>query len=369
MNDSDRARAALDEVAEQIDALLVERIDHLSAELEPLGPACTPLVRALAEAAAGGKRLRGALIYWSWRSHIERDPDADTDPARAVRVGVALELFHAAALVHDDLIDDSDTRRGRPAAHRAFETLHRDNAWVGDPQRFGRSAAILLGDLALVASDRELDQAVDAGTPAHRLVREVFDVMRTEVTAGQYLDVLSEYQPWGSITSDTERAEVVLSAKSARYSVEHPLALGAALAGAPSVDIERMRRIGLPLGKAFQLRDDLLGVFGDPAATGKPAGDDLREGKRTLLVLQAMADADQADAAMLRDLLGTADLDHEQVDSLRAVLHDCGAVARIEQRIHDLAEPALAELASAPLADPGRRQLVLLGTAAVHRDA
>jgi geranylgeranyl diphosphate synthase, type I len=360
---------APDAVAGAVDALIAAHIERLSGELAPLGAACSPLVDALRDAAAGGKRLRATLMYWSWRAHTDHAPAGLDDPTAVLRVGAALELFHAAALVHDDLMDESDTRRGRPSAHRAFESLHRENGLEGDAARFGRSAALLLGDLALAASERELRSAVrDLDGPGDT-AQEIFDLMRTEVTAGQYLDVLAEVAPWGSIAEDTERARTVLRAKSARYSVEHPLTLGAALAGASDADAERMRRVGLPLGEAFQLRDDLLGVFGDPVVTGKPAGDDLREGKRTLLVLNALAATDPVSAHKLRTLLGDPDLDGDQVDELRAVIRESGAVDQIEQRIADLADPALAELAESPLADPGRSQLVELGTAAVHRVA
>ncbi|MDO8107940.1 polyprenyl synthetase family protein [Isoptericola sp. b441] len=366
---NDDARDLLAGVRRAIDNLLAAHLASLAAELDPLGPACTPLVDTLSGTLSGGKRLRAAFCFWSWRAHAAAGGASPADQDRALRVGGALELFHAAALIHDDVMDASDTRRGRPAAHRAFETRHRAAQWSGDAARFGESAAILLGDLALITSERELTAAVvdlDAGRRAE--VRAIFDEMRVEVTAGQYLDVLGEVTPWGEDPrADEAHARAVVRAKSARYSVEHPLTLGAALAGAGPDDLGRLRRVGSALGEAFQLRDDLLGVFGDPATTGKPAGDDLREGKRTLLVVRAAALADEADARLLRDRLGRADLTEAQLDELRELLHASGAVAEIEQRISDLAEPALAELGSAPLAPEPRRVLVELGRAAVHR--
>jgi geranylgeranyl diphosphate synthase type I len=360
-----------------VEARLAGHLADLEAELAALHPVCVPWLDTLRTTLSAGKRLRAALAYWSWRAHADGPTQATptaADHERAVRLGVALELFHAAALVHDDVMDASDTRRGHPSAHRALEGEHRAAGWRGDAARFGHSGAILLGDLALVASERELAGATAGLDPDRRAaVRAVFDEMRTEVTAGQYLDVLAEALPWqaapGAPVADEALARAVVRAKSARYSVEHPLVLGAALAGATPDQRALLREVGLPLGEAFQLRDDLLGVFGDPAATGKPAGDDLREGKRTVLVLRGVALADARGAAALRDRLGDPDLDTDGVEELRAVLRESGAAAAVEGLIEDLAGPALARLAAAPLAEPGRGVLLALGRAAVERDA
>lgn len=367
MDPSPSARAAVEHVRPEVDAALAHHLDVLAAELAALGDAA-PLVEQVRTILTGGKRLRAALCYWSWRAH-GGDPDDVVGRTAAVRTGAALELFQAAALFHDDVMDGSDTRRGRPAAHRAFEALHRERAWAGPADRFGESAAILLGDLALIACDRELSGAVaDLPAARARAVREVFDAMRTEVTVGQYLDVLAQALPWGEDPADDERrAREVIRAKSARYSVEHPLVLGAALADADADALERCRDVGLPLGEAFQLRDDLLGVFGEPGATGKPAGDDLREGKRTVLVARAMGAASPADRALVHDRLGRRDLTPDDVDALRDLLDRSGAVQAVEALIGELSEPALEALAGAPLVEPGRGMLVELGRAAVHR--
>ncbi len=362
-----RAWVDVDDVRPRVDGLLDSHLQALAAEIAPLGADTLRLVDALRQSLAGGKRLRAAFCYWSWRAHAPQSDDGEP----ALRIGAALELFQSAALVHDDVMDRSDTRRGQPASHRAFEAVHEAAGWSGSSARFGESAAILLGDLALIASEREVTDAIAHLDPHVRTaVRRTFDQMRTEVTTGQYLDVLAQSVPWGVDTAEDEaRNREVVRAKSARYSVEHPMSLGAALADASRVARERCRRIGLPLGEAFQLRDDLLGVFGDPATTGKPAGDDLREGKRTLLVVRALRGASPADAALLRDGLGRAELSVEEIDALRAMLRRSGAVEQIESLIADLAEPALAELAASDLAEPGRSMLVELGAAAVHRSA
>src|SRR4051794_18691468 len=272
----------------------------------------------------GGKRLRPAFAYWGYRGAGGPDSDA------VVAAVSALELVQASALIHDDLMDRSDTRRGEPAVHRRFEAQHTAAGWRGGAAAFGDCAAILLGDLAMVWSDELLHTSgVDVADLAR--ARPVFDEMRTEVTVGQYLDVLTQ------VTGDTsvERAGKVARYKSAKYTVERPLLFGAALAGAPPELHAAYSAFGLPLGEAFQLRDDILGVFGDPAETGKPAGDDLREGKRTYLVAAAFAALADGPRAELDAGLGDQGLDDAGVARLRTLIRESGALAATERRIAD----------------------------------
>ena len=369
----------VDDVRAAVDARLAEVVDELETELAHVGAgAMTDELRA---SVAGGKRLRAAFCYWSWRAHLSAGADGADGSIDAhhpdgfaagrstvLGVGAALELFQAAALVHDDVMDDSDTRRGRPATHRLFAATHAAQGWVGASERFGEAAAILLGDLALIAADRAFAAAVAPLGPAVRAgAYRVYDLMRAEVIVGQYRDVLAQALPWGDPAAEEEQARGVVRAKSARYSVEHPIVLGAILAGADPAAVDLAAGAGLALGEAFQLRDDVLGVFGDPATTGKPAGDDLREGKRTVLVARALRRADDAGRATLRDSLGRADLTDAEVQAVREVLRGTGALAEVEALIEALAGPALEAIATAPLAEPGRTMLGRLGRAAVDR--
>jgi geranylgeranyl diphosphate synthase type I len=304
----------------------------------------------------GGKRLRPAFAYWGFRGAGGADSD------EVVAAVSALELVQASALIHDDLMDRSDTRRGEPSVHRRFQARHVAAGWRSDAASFGDSAAVLLGDLALVWSDELLH---DSGLPLADLARAraVFDQMRTEVTVGQYLDVLTQ------ATADTslERAGKVARFKSAKYTVERPLLIGAALAGGGPEVFAAYTAFGLPLGEAFQTRDDVLGVFGDPAVTGKPAGDDLREGKRTYLVASAFQALDQAGRAALEAGLGDPGLDDAGVERLRALIRDSGALAATESRIATLNDEALDALKQAPIEDEARTVLFALAEAAVRR--
>ena len=274
----------------------------------------------------------------------------------------ALELVQASALIHDDLMDRSDTRRGEPSVHRRFAARHAVEGWRGDGDGFGDRAALLVGDLALVWSDELLHTS---GVDLDALVRArpVFDVMRTEVTVGQYLDVLSPVT--GDLT--LERASKVARYKSAKYTVERPLLLGAALAGAPQPIFQAYEGYGLPLGEAFQLRDDILGVFGDPVRTGKPAGDDLREGKRTYLIAAAHEAADPAGRAELEAALGDPGLDAARVERLRDLITSTGALARTEERIATLTATALGALDPVELDPEPRTVLLELADAATRR--
>ncbi|MCH7231823.1 polyprenyl synthetase family protein [Glycomyces sp. L485] len=281
----------------------------------------------------GGKRIRPTFAYWGARGAGLADSE------ELVACVASLELLQASALMHDDLIDGSDTRRGAPSIHRRFTALHERECWSGRPEEFGAAAAILLGDLCLAWSDELL---CSAGMPfrAVAAARADFDLMRTEVSAGQYLDVLSEVRR--DVSEDT--AAKVARYKSAKYTIERPLLIGASLAGADATIRAHYSGIGLPLGEAFQLRDDVLGVFGDPAQTGKPAGDDLREGKHTFLIARAWASADNSQRAMLDAWLGNPALDGQGVERLRAILMDTGALADTEHRIEALAAQAEAAL-------------------------
>jgi geranylgeranyl diphosphate synthase type I len=345
-----------------LDRVLAEQARRLGEVADETAP----LVDCIRALLAGGKRLRPAFCYWGWRGAGGTNGDA------IVAAAAALELFQAAALVHDDVMDDSDTRRGRPAAHREFASLHARRGWDGDPQRFGTAGAILAGDLCLSWSDEVF---AGSGLPAAALARGrvVFDLMRTQLMGGQYLDMLEQVRhrsPGTGAGGDAAaRARRVIRFKSAKYSVEHPMVLGGTLAGGEPPLLRRYSAFGLVLGEAFQLRDDLLGVFGDPATTGKPAGDDLREGKRTLLVAYALERATPAQAAAVDRLLGDPALDAEGVATLRGILTETGAADRVEALIADDADAARKVLAEAGLAGEVHDALDRLVTAATERVA
>nr|WP_308287476.1 polyprenyl synthetase family protein [Cryobacterium sp. 1639] len=293
---------------------------------------------------SGGKRFRAQFAHLGWQSVSAQTIGLDG----LVSAAAALEVFHAAALVHDDIIDNSDTRRGAPSAHRRFEHLHGAEGWAGSPVDFGRASAILLGDLLLGWSDELLDEGLDDATDrsSARRARAEFNHMRTEVTAGQYLDILEE-RAWVTQAESElfDRAVRVIVFKSAKYSVQAPLVIGAALAGADDDHLNDLRAFGLPLGIAFQLRDDLLGVFGDAAVTGKPSGDDLREGKRTVLIALARERLERSDLDLVDGLLGRPDLSAEQIATLQRIILDSGAVDRVEALIQENVAEALAVLA------------------------
>ena len=338
---------------------LAEQVDRLA----PLGPDADRLLEAARAATTGGKRFRAAFCWWGHHAVAPAlDPQHQSaEDAALLRACAALELLHASALVHDDYMDASDTRRGRPATHRALETEHRTQGWRGRPEQYGAAGAILLGDLLLGWADELLGRC---GLPAERVApaHDVFALCRTEVIAGQFLDV--SVQARGR--ADVDAAMTVLRYKSAKYSIERPLQIGAALAGAGPESLEALSRFGLPLGEAFQLRDDLLGVFGDPAATGKPAGDDLVEGKRTVLVALALDAASPADARRLDAALGTP-LDEAAVADLRAIVDGSGARAQVETVIAHLADRATTALDEADVDEEARGVLHALAAAATQR--
>jgi geranylgeranyl diphosphate synthase, type I len=342
----------------RVQGVVDEVLAYQSTVLSSVSDDLTPMVDALTALLAGGKRLRPAFAYWGWRG-------AGGDPAfddAALRASAGLEFLQACALIHDDVMDGSDTRRGLPSAHRRFAGVHRDAEWLGSPESFGVGAAILLGDLCLSWADEVI---FTCGFPPDAMGRAkaVYDEMRTELMAGQYLDLLEQVRGGGSV----DRALRVVRYKSAKYTIERPLHLGAALAGDDPAVLAAYTGYGLPLGEAFQLRDDILGVFGDPAETGKPAGDDLREGKRTVLIAIAVERSTAKQASVIRRHLGDPGLDADGVAALRGIIAETGALDFTENLIGELLERSLASLDTATLDPQAREVLTGLAYAATRR--
>lgn len=353
--------------------LIQERIGDTIAghrrALEPLGPDAEPLLAEALGFLSGGKRFRAQFAALGYRSvrPLDLSGEVGAELGAVLDAACALELFHAAALIHDDVIDRSDTRRGRPAVHRLFAVMHQQHGLRGSSDHFGLAGAILLGDLLQSWADELMQAACDASHDGGRRARAHFNRMRSEVAVGQYLDVLEEQQPvFAEHAEQLERSTRVLVYKSAKYSVEAPLLIGAALAGADDAQESALADFGLPIGVAFQLRDDLLGVFGDEEVTGKPSGDDLVEGKRTVLVTLAREDLPTTQRRIFDDMLG-ADLDAEQVAILQRTIRESGAVERVEEMISRNVARATGSLSGAPVRPEAVEQLRLMADRAARR--
>ena len=345
----------------RVQEVVDETVRDQAALLESVSPDLSPLVDAIAALLSGGKRLRPAFAYWGWRGVTGPVSAPGSDDA-AMRAAAGLEFLQACALIHDDVMDGSDTRRGLPSAHRRFAGVHRDHAWLGSPEAFGTGAAILLGDMCLSWADEVIFHC-DFPAPTMTRAKRIYDEMRTELMAGQYLDLLEQVRGGGSV----ERALTVVRYKSAKYTIERPLHLGAALADAPEGVFAAYSAYGLPLGEAFQLRDDILGVFGDPSETGKPAGDDLREGKRTVLIATALERSTPDQAAIIRHHLGDPALDLDGVEQLRSVIRETGALDHTESLIDTLLASSIAALDTDLLDPEARDVLTALAYAATRR--
>lgn len=348
-------------------------LDEREPELVAIAPELTTFVDYSRELLRGGKRFRALFCYWGWQAvHGQAAESTAGDFGAVVTAASALEIFHAAALVHDDIMDNSDTRRGMPSAHKRFEKLHAAGNWSGASTSFGRSGALLLGDLLLDWSDELFDNGLRrlSNPGASAAARGEFNTMRTEVTLGQYLDIVEE-QSWHTHPESEHlgRAHKVIVYKSAKYSVEAPLVIGASLGGASIGQVSALRDYGVPLGTAYQLRDDLLGVFGDTEKTGKPSGDDLREGKRTVLIALARTKLPSNARALLDELLGDPELTNQQVGMLQASIRDSGAVEHVERIIDHNVRLAIDAIADAPLAASAREELTSLADRVIRRAA
>ena len=326
--------AALTDVGTRVEAHLAAFLAHEATRWSAIESGLTAPIESLARfVASGGKRLRPAFSHWAWVG-----AGGDPDDLRIVRTGAALELLHAFALVHDDVMDGSATRRGRPTVHIDYTAMHAAGHWQGEDRRFGEGVAILIGDLACVYADAFMNDADPTAIT-------IWNELRVELLIGQYLDVTGSAK--GDV--DLEGAHRIAEYKSGKYTIERPLHLGAALAGRFD-DLEPvLTAYGSPLGVAFQLRDDVLGIFGDSEITGKPVGDDLREGKPTPLLATARQHASTAQRERL-SRVGAPDLSEDEVVELQQIVIDTGARAAVERSIDELTATAIHALDGVVLA-------------------
>lgn len=300
---------------------------------------------------AGGKRLRPAFCHWGFVG-------AGGNPSESILtdVGAAFELLHAFALIHDDVMDGSQYRRGLHTIHQQYATQHGLKQWKGESRRFGEGVAILIGDLAFVYADTLM-----AGTD--KVVKSLYDEMRIEINIGQYLDMLGSAQSEISVTS-TRRISLY---KSAKYTIERPLHIGAGLNGRFNELADSYSAYGLPLGEAFQLRDDVLGAFGNSNSTGKPVGDDLIEGKPTLLLALAREQANSTDVKLL-DRVGANDISGEEIEKIQEILISTGALEKVEALITSLTDQAVGAIQNAPIEEDARMALIEIAPFVSWRD-
>ena len=322
-------RARIDDVLHVFVEQETELLEGLSPELKPVGA-------QLRAAVADGKRLRGMFCYWGWRAAGQGESDA------AVRAAASMELVHAAALVHDDLIDDSPLRRGMPSAHVSLRAAvaasagpHTDNA--------ARALAMLVGDLLMAWAGQLFATCGLPGAYVAR-ARPLWSTLARELIAGECLEILRTGD-----TPSVEGALEVIRYKTAKYTVEHPLHIGGLLGGASQASLQVFSAYAVPLGEAFQLRDDLLAVFGDPSQTGKSNLDDIAGAKPTALLSLALSAAQGGSRAELLGALGRRDLESEQLARLQSILEETGARSGVEAMIAERARAARMALDGAVL--------------------
>jgi geranylgeranyl diphosphate synthase type I len=303
----------------------------------------------------GGKCLRSTFMYLGWLAGA-----ADSDEVLFAAAG--LELLHAFALLQDDVMDASPFRRGRPAAHVQFSQWHRKRQLSGPADRFGESAAILLGDLCLIWAEQMLRES----GVEHRRLQQAwprYDAMRTELALGQFADLASDVRDVPSMAAVLE----VARRKSGNYTVRRPLEIGAAMSGCSDRTISGLGRYGEAVGEAFQLRDDVLGVFGAETVTGKPDGQDLIERKASSVVITAHQLADPASRRQLTELMNTRDLDDSGIDRWRSLIVKTGAVQWIDDKIGDRVASALAALDELRIDDQVRAALTNMAVVCTER--
>ncbi|UXA08567.1 polyprenyl synthetase family protein [Mycobacterium sp. SMC-2] len=333
---------------------------HLAAFIEPRrgeleGARIDAAGDILMAFASGGKCLRSTFVYLGWLCGA-------APSGAALRAAASFELLHVFALLQDDVIDGSTERRGRPSAHLQFAQWHRDRGLSGSSRRFGESAAILLGDLCLIWSEQMLRES---GVEA-RYLRQAwprYDTMRIELAVGQFADLISDARHMPTLEAVLD----VARRKSGNYTVRRPLEIGAAMSDCDDATLARLGRYGAALGEAFQLRDDVLGVFGSPAITGKPSSRDLLERKATSVVVAAHQLADPPARAELTKLMNGHALDDGALDRWKALIVETGAVEMIERMISDRVASAREHLGDASIDEPVRAALDEMAAACTDR--
>ncbi|MGA9275359.1 polyprenyl synthetase family protein [Ilumatobacter sp.] len=352
---SARAPESLLELASRVDRRLDE---FLAAERDRWSSFDSELAHPIDEirrlVLSGGKRLRPAFCHWGYVG-----AGGGTDDQIDIDAGAAFELMHAFALFHDDVMDDADSRRNQPTTHVVSEAQHAEHDWAGESRRFGEGVAILVGDLAFVYADQLLG-------PITPEASRIWNELRIELNIGQYLDILGGV----SRTRDVTRAERICRYKSGKYTIERPLHLGAVLAAPERADelLAPLSEYGLPLGDAFQMRDDVMGAFGDEATTGKPVGGDLIEGKPTPLLARATRRATPAQIDVL-ELVGNPDMTSDAVARVQQVIVETGALDELEEHISALTQAAITSLDVAPIADTAKAELISLAEYVSQRNA
>lgn len=328
----------------RLDASLATWLDDKARAVAGFAPDAVELVDALrALVSAGGKRLRPALVYNAHRAC--RGSDADP----VMEVALAVELLHTYLLIHDDIMDRAEVRRGLPASHAAFRRLHRENRWRGSPEAYGDAVAILVGDLGHAYAVESFGGAL-IRTPRAAALHRVFFAMSEEVVAGQHL----EMRVGMSRAAGEAELTRVLRLKSGAYSVERPVELGAVLAGAPDAILASLRSYGTAVGEAFQLQDDILGVFGDLETVGKPVGGDVEQGKFTFLIFHALGAATPGQREVLERTLGRADAGHAEIETVRDIITASGALRTVRAMIERRLETAQEALRTTDLEATGR---------------
>ena len=326
-------------VEERLEAFLRDK----TAEATRISPGAEELIRVLSEfTLRGGKRLRAGLVYYGHRCFSGRDTEA------VWNVAMWLELVQSFLLIHDDVIDEDDTRRGGRTVHRHYSDLHRERYHRRDPEHFGESMAILCGDLALALAN-EIHGRLVLHEPVRGAILDTMHRMVSHVIYGECMDVLSE------VEAEVSEQDIlgIGMLKTASYTVEGPLHMGALLGGAGGEDMERFSRYAIPLGNAFQVQDDILGLFGDAARLGKPVGSDIREGKKTLLILKALEKADPDQRALLERMLGNKDVAEEEVKEIRQLVVETGALDACKEMARKLVEDSRRALTGCPWRQDG----------------
>jgi len=340
-------------VEKELDLFFKDKLE----KADKIDPSSKQMIELLKEfTLRGGKRLRAALVYYGYRCFSNKNLK------EIIKASVTMELIQSYLLIHDDIIDNDDLRRNGPTLHISYKNIAKRKYKKIDSNHFGLSMAILAGDIC-AAFANEIMAKLKIKEKNKIQALNVLNHSLHHVIYGQVLDVLSELR---IITN--KDIEKIHRLKTATYTIESPLHIGALLAGAKQKHLKTLSNYAIPLGKAFQIKDDILGMFGEKEKVGKPVGSDIKEGKKNLLILKALESATPAQRQAIEEALGNQDLTKNQLNQVRAIVIKTGSLSYSQNLAKNLVKKAKSAIKSAKFRPVGKNFLLKIADYIEKRD-
>ena len=349
--------AQQEEIKSRIDKAIASFLDDKIKEASQVSEASKLLMQNIKEfSLRKGKRIRPLMVVYGFKCFSQEKEE------EIIKVSIASELLHDYLLIHDDIMDESDLRRGEPTFHKVYEKIYSEKGLSGVEQ-YAENSSLLAGDVLAALA---VEPILEADFPAELKVRAVKRFCETNSLTGfgQELDVLLELNK----EAKAQDVNLVHTLKTAKYTIEGPLHIGAILAGATKEQLKVLSDYAIPAGRAFQIQDDILGVFGSEEKVGKPIDSDLKEGKKTLLIIHALENGSSEQKKRLLEILGNQSISMQDVEDARKIIQETGSLEHSKKLAHELAHKALEVAQKTDFKEEGKQFLISIADKLVSRD-